>query len=97
MPTFIALAKFTEQGLRNIKGTVDRADAARKAAEAFGATIKDIYWVQGQYDIVILLEAKDDTSANAFSLATAAQGNVQFQTLRAITRDEMKQVLAKLP
>src|SRR4051794_20497339 len=97
MPTFIALAKFTEQGLRNVKGTVDRADASRKAAEGMGVTIKDIYWAQGEYDVIIIAEAKDDTSINAFSLATAAQGNVQFQTLRAITRDEMKQVLAKLP
>jgi len=97
MSTFIALAKFTEQGLRNIKGTVDRADAARRTAESLGVTVKEILWTQGQYDLVIITEAKDDTSANAFSLATAAQGNVQFQTLRAITRDEMKQVLAKLP
>jgi uncharacterized protein with GYD domain len=97
MPTFIGLAKFTDQGIRNVKGTVDRADAARAAAASFGVTIKDLYWVQGQYDVVIIAEAQDDTSINAFTLATAALGNVSFQTLRAITRDEMKQVLAKLP
>jgi uncharacterized protein with GYD domain len=97
MATFIALANFTEQGLRNIKGTVDRSDAARDAAKKMGVTIKDLYWTQGEYDLVITCEAQDETAINAFSLATAMQGNVRFETLRAITRDEMKQVLAKLP
>lgn len=97
MATYIALAKFTEQGLRNIKGTVERADAAREAAKKFGVTMKELYWAQGEYDIVTICEAPDDTSINAFSLATAMAGNVRFETLRAITKDEMKQVLAKLP
>jgi uncharacterized protein with GYD domain len=97
MATFIALTKFTEQGLRNIKGTVDRSDAARDAAKKMGVTIKDLYWTQGEYDLVIICESPDDTSINAFSLATAMAGNVRFETLRAINRDEMKQVLAKLP
>jgi uncharacterized protein with GYD domain len=97
MPTFIALANFTEQGLRNIKGTVDRSDAAREAAKKMGVTIKDLYWTQGEYDLVITCEAPDETSINVFSLATAMAGNVRFETLRAITRDEMKQIISKLP
>jgi uncharacterized protein with GYD domain len=97
MPTYIALAKFTEQGLRNIKGTVDRADAARAAASKMGVTMKDLYWTQGEFDVVVTCDAQDETSMNAFSLAIASQGNVRFETLRCIDKDEMKKILAKLP
>lgn len=97
MQAYIALGRFTEQGLKSIKGTVDRADAAREAASKFGVKFNEIYWTQGQYDLVIFLEADDEASINAFSLTTAAMGNVRFETLRAITRDEMRQVLSKLP
>lgn len=97
MSTFIALAKFTDQGLRNVKGTVDRADAAREAASRMGVKIKDILWLQGRYDIAIIGEAADDTAVGAYSLAVAQAGNVRFETLRALTRDEMLAVLKKLP
>jgi len=97
MPTFITLAKFTDQGIRNIKGTIDRSDAHRATAAKLGVTIKELYWVQGKYDLISIVEAPDDMSMNALSLATASLGNVQFQTMHAITRDEMKQILAKLP
>jgi uncharacterized protein with GYD domain len=97
MLSYIALASFTDQGLRSVKDTTKRADAAREAAARFGVTMKDIYWTQGQYDLVILLEAKDEASLAAFSLATATAGNVRFESLRAFSRDEMNGVLSKLP
>lgn len=97
MLSYIALASFTDQGLRSVKDTTKRADAARDAAARFGVTMKDIYWTQGQYDLVILLEAKDEASLAAFSLATAMAGNVRFESLRAFSRDEMNGILGKLP
>jgi len=33
---------FTDQGLKNIKDTVKRAEAVKKAGAAMGATIKEI-------------------------------------------------------
>lgn len=97
MSTYIALASFTDQGLRAVKETTKRADAARELAGRFGVKLTDIYWTQGQYDLVLLCDAKDETSISAFGLAVAAAGNVRFQTLRAFNRDEMNQVLGKLP
>ncbi len=50
----------------------------------------------GSYDLVSVVEAPDDESATAFSLALGAQGNVHTQTLRAFSRDEMNAILAKM-
>lgn len=96
MQTYIALARFTDQGMRNVKDTVKRADAAREMASKFGVKMDDIWWTLGDYDIVVRCTAKDEASVTAFSLALASGGNVRFQTLRAMTRDEMTAVLGKL-
>ena len=97
MTTYIALGTFTDQGLRTVKETVKRAELVRESAGKFGVKMRDIYWTQGQYDIVTLLEAQDETAVSAFGLAVASAGNVRFQTLRALTRDEMNAALQKLP
>jgi uncharacterized protein with GYD domain len=97
MMTYIALGTFTDQGLRTVKDTTKRADLVRESAGKFGVKMREIYWTQGQYDLVTLLEAQDETAVSAFGLAVAAAGNVRFQTLRALTRDEMNAVLQKLP
>lgn len=97
MATYVVLGTFTEQGIRSVKETTRRADLARESAGRFGVKMREIYWTQGQYDIVTLCEADDEAAISAFGLAVAAAGNVRFQTLRALTRDEMNAVLQKLP
>lgn len=97
MVTYIALATFTDQGLRSVKETTQRAEAAREMASRFGVNMKDIYWTQGQYDLVTLCEGESEAAIAAFGLALSSAGNVRFQTLRAFSRDEMNEILAKMP
>jgi uncharacterized protein with GYD domain len=47
MATYIVLANFTDQGIRNIKDTTKRADAFKELAKSLGATVKDVYWTLG--------------------------------------------------
>lgn len=96
MLTYIVLASFTDQGIRSIRETTKRADAAKEMASRFGVTMKDIYWTQGQYDLVTLCEADDEAAISAFGLAVSSTGNVRFQTLRAFNRDEMNAIIGKL-
>ena len=96
MATYIVLANFTDQGVRSIKETVSRADAVKEAASRYGCKMKEIFWVQGQYDIVTLVEGQDEQALAAFGLWLAGQGNVKLQTLRAFTRDEMAGIVKKI-
>jgi uncharacterized protein with GYD domain len=96
MATYIALANFTDQGVRNIKDTTKRADAVKEAAKKFGASMTQIYWTLGHYDLVTVIEAPDEKSATAFAMSVGAAGNVRTQTLRAFSRDEMNGILSKL-
>ena len=97
MPSYLGLAKFTDQGIRSVRETVSRADAAREMATRFGVRMQEIYWTQGQYDLVTVCEATDDAAISAFSLALASAGNVRLETLRAFQREEMAAILKKLP
>jgi uncharacterized protein with GYD domain len=97
MKTFVTLYNFTGQGRRTIKDTVKRAEATKAAASQSGVEIREILWLQGQYDIVVITESPDDDAANAFSIALLKMGNLRGQTLRAFTATEMTEILAKVP
>ena len=96
MATYIVLNNFTEQGIRSIRETTNRAGAVREMARKFGVTLKDIYWTLGEYDVVAIFESPDEASITALTLAIGQAGNVRTQMLRAFDEKEMKGVLAKL-
>ena len=96
MPTYIALGTFTDQGIRNVKDSLRRADMVKEAAQKAGITMKDIMWTLGSVDMVVTFEAPDDAAITAFALAVGAAGNVRTQTMRAFSRGEMSAILAKM-
>src|SRR5262245_14526821 len=96
MVTYVVLAKFTDQGIRNAKDSPKRADAFKEMAKTFGVTVKEILWTQGQYDIVTIVEAPDDASAMSLNLSLGALGNARTETLRAFSAAEMKQIVGKM-
>jgi uncharacterized protein with GYD domain len=96
MATYIVLNNFTEQGIRNVKDTTNRADAVREMARKFNVNVKEVYWTLGSYDVVTIFEANDELAVTAFGLAIGSAGNVRTQILRAFNRDEMKTVLSTL-
>ena len=97
MATYITLAKWTDQGIRHARDTVDRMEQARRVIERAGGRLTGFYWTQGEYDLVAVTEFPDDETATAFILATGMLGNVRTQTLRAFGADEMRRILEKLP
>src|SRR5881296_1155706 len=90
MAMYISLIQFTEQGIRNIKDTVKRGEAAKAEAEKMGVKIIEEFWTMGTYDVVVVLEAPDDAAASAFFLKIGSLGNVKSHTLRAFRREEME-------
>jgi|SRR5215212_209271 uncharacterized protein with GYD domain len=96
MPTYVVLMNWTDQGIRSVKDTVQRRDQANALAEKHGASIKEVYWTVGPYDLVTIVEAPDDESATAMLLELATAGNLRTTTLRAYDREEMSGVLQRL-
>ncbi len=96
MATYVGLIQFTDQGIRSIKDTVKRGDAAMAEAEKVGVNIVEEFWTMGAYDVVIVVEAPDDETMSAFALKIGSLGNVKGQTMRAFRRNEMENILAKI-
>ena len=96
MPTYVVLMNWTDQGIRSVKDTVQRRDQANALAEKHGASIEEVYWTVGPYDLVSIVEAPEDESATAMLLELATAGNLRTTTLRAYDREEMSGVLQRL-
>jgi uncharacterized protein with GYD domain len=96
MATYVSLMNFTDEGIRKIKDTPKRADAFKDMAKKGGATVKDVFWTLGEYDVVAIVEAPDDVSMTALGLSSGALGNVRTQTLRAFTQGEIKTIVGKI-
>ena len=96
MATFCVLGTFSEQGVKKAKDSPRRAEAFKAMAKKCGVTVKDLYWAQGQYDVVTILEASDDLAVTSLGLSLGALGNVRTQTLRLFTPAEMSQIIGKM-
>lgn len=97
MAAYISLISYTDQGIRNVKQSPERARAFREMAEKAGAKVKDIYWTLGSYDLVAITDVPDDETAMALLLTTGSLGNIRTQTLKGFSEGEMNPILAKLP
>ena len=96
MPAYITLYNWTEQGVRNVKDTAKRTQAAREAWEAAGGRFIGIWWTFGQYDGFVVHEAPDDATANRLLLATGMKGNIRTTTMRAFGEEEIAGILEEL-
>ena len=97
MSIYIMLMNYTEQGIRNIKGSPKRADAARFLAKSCGAELKDLYRTMGEYDLIGVVEAERDDAVAKFALALGSIGNVRSTSLKAFTEQEYRNIIETLP
>jgi uncharacterized protein with GYD domain len=96
MPTYVTLVDWTDQGIRNVRETLDRSQKTDELAHKHGARFVQLYWTVGPHDIVGIVEAPDDESATAFLLELGSLGNVRTTTLRAYNREEMSGIIERL-
>jgi uncharacterized protein with GYD domain len=96
MATYIVLLNWTGQGVAESGDSLNRANAASAALRKLGGKMKNTWWTMGPYDAVSIIEAPDDETATAFSLAVGGQGNVRSVTMRAFEKAEMQKILDRL-
>lgn len=96
MATYVSLVRYTEQGIRNIKDSPARLDAARKMFESIGGSLKQFYLAMGKYDIVIISEAPDDETAAKLALSLGALGNVRTETMRVFSEPDYRKIVGAL-
>ena len=97
MATYIILINYTDQGIRSVKDSPNRLDAAKQRAKDLGGEINQTYLTLGGHDMVAILELPDDEAAAKFGLSVGALGNIRTTTLRAFAEDEYREIIASLP
>ena len=97
MPTFISYLNWTDQGIKDVKDSPNRIEAAKAALREMGGEIKDIYVTSGQYDLVVISDVPDGDVMAKFALAIGAQGRVRTTTSRAFTEGEFQKIVSDLP
>ncbi len=90
MAKYIMLMNWTDQGIKSVKDSPKRLDAAREAAKKAGVTLGDFYMTIGAYDMVCIVDAPDDAAFAKFVLATAQAGNIRTSSLKAFTEQEYR-------
>jgi len=96
VPTYIALANWTDQGARHVKDSPQRVDSARKALAEMGGEFRSLYMTMGDYDLIITYEAPDDAVAARFTLLLAQMGSVRTRTLKAFPEGAYREIIHSL-
>ena len=97
METYIILGNFTQEGVRKFERITARIETTRKSVEAAGGKFQSWYLTMGQYDFVSIVQVPDAKIAASLLLAFGAQGNTRTESMRALTEEEFKEVVASMP
>ena len=93
MATYLISINWTEQGIRNIKDSPKRLDAAKKMLKDLGGEVKAFYMTQGASDGLLIVEVPTDEVLANFVLKVASAGNVRTSTVRAYAEDEYRRII----
>jgi uncharacterized protein with GYD domain len=96
MPLYIVLHRWTDAGIGQVTETLERVEQNRRVVDQMGGRMSAVYWTQGRYDVVVVLEAPDDETAAAITLRVGAAGKARTETLRAFDIDGMGRILKQL-
>lgn len=97
MPLYLYQAAYTSESLAaQIQDPKDRVEVVRPAFEAVGGKILAAGYPFGEYDVLVVFEAPDDTAAAALALAVGAGGAVRAaRTNRLLNGQEWVESLRK--
>ena|SRR5215471_19100163 len=97
MPLYMSQAAYTSESLAaQIKDPQDRIEAVRPMGEAMGVKILFGGYPFGEYDVLLISEAPDDTAIASVALAVAAGGAVKaIKTTRLLSGEEWVEALRK--
>jgi uncharacterized protein with GYD domain len=94
---FVLSLNWTDQGIRAVKDSPRRAQAAREVAKKVGVEIKSIHMTSGDSDLLVMVDAPSGDNVAKFALALGAMGNARTRTARAWTESEYVKLISELP
>ena len=96
MPTYIMLSNWTDQGIRHVKDSPARLDAARLLCRQHGAEMTGFYMTTGAYDLVIIIDAPSDEAFARLAISIAKGGNIRTATLKAFDEGQYRKIIESI-
>lgn len=97
MANYVVYFSFTDQGVRNIKESPARVQAAKQVFQQHGAAVTSFYGVMGQdHDTMFIVDAPNDEAVVKGALAVASGGNVRTRTARLYNEEEYRRICGGL-
>jgi uncharacterized protein with GYD domain len=95
MPLYVSLVNWTDQGVKNYRDSVRRAEDYRGLVEKNGGQVRQLVWTLGEYDVVAVTDFPDDETATAVALQTGVLGNLRTTTMKAFDADQMSAIIQR--
>ncbi len=99
MPKYLFQGSYTLEGVKGVlkEGGSKRRAAAQQVIESVGGKMEAFYFTFGTNDVVVLVDAPDNVSVAAVSLAVAAAGGFRGHVTTLLTPEEIDQTTKKTP
>ena len=99
MPKYLITASYTAEGAKGLikDGGSKRRQAAEAALKSAGGRVEAFYFAFGESDAYVIVDAPDNTSVAAASMAINASGAVQTKTVVLLTPEEIDQAAKSTP
>lgn len=97
MPKYLIQASYKAEGVKGLlkDGGTGRHRAAAELIKSLGATMESFYFAFGDDDAFVIVDAPDNLSMAAASLAVNSTGLVTTKTTILMTPEEMDQATKK--
>jgi uncharacterized protein with GYD domain len=97
MPKYLIAGKYSAEGAKGVmkSGGSARKKVVSEALEKVGGKVESFYFAMGEDDVYLVVDAPDNTSALAASLAANAGGGAAVKTVVLITPEEMDAIAKK--
>ena len=97
MPKYLVMVSYTADGVKGVlkDGGTKRRQSAEAALKSVGGRLDSLYFAFGEEDVYALVDAPDNASVAAASLALAASGAVRTRTVVLLTPEEIDQAVKK--
>lgn len=97
MPKYLVQASYTSEGVKGIlkSGGSARRTAVKEMLERLDGRLEAFYYAFGEDDVYVIIDAPDNASVAAVSMAVGASGAARTKTTVLLTPEEIDQAARK--
>lgn len=98
MPKYLIQASYSSEGLKGLAkdGGTKRRTVIQQALESVGAKLESLYYMFGEDDIILIVDAPNHAAVAAIAITSGAAGvSTNLKTSALLTPEEVDQAVQK--